>query len=364
MNRLVQGDVGSGKTMVAAAAAYLRRQSTGVRQCPDGARRRSWRSSTTSICTALFDPSGGLHGPADRVPGRRRQAGGQGGHCRRFGPGGHRHPCAADRRRVRCHSLDLVIADEQHRFGVGQRAALSAKAGSPHLLVMSATPIPRTLSLILYGDLDLSVVDELPPGRQTIDTFLVGEAMRPRLNAFIRRQAEAGQSGLHRLPGGGGGRGGRPQVRRRSGPRPCSRSVFPDLTGGSAPRPHEGLAKRRPSWRGSAAGESQILVATTVIEVGVDVPNATLMVVENAERFGLSQLHQLRGRVGRGKEKSFCVLISDTPQHRNAAASQGPLSNQRRFSDCPAGPGFTRSRRLFRPAAARSAHVQGSQSHL
>ena len=211
---------------------------------------------------------------------------------------------------VAFQSLGLVIADEQHRFGVGQRAALAAKGRSPHLLVMSATPIPRTLALIAYGDLDISVVDELPPGRQTIDTFLVGERLRQRVHAFLRRQcAEGGQAyivcpaieegELESLKSA--------EVWAQT----LQSAVFPDLRVGLLHGRMKG-AEKDAVMSAFARHELDILVSTTVIEVGVDVPNANVMVIENADRFGLSQLHQLRGRVGRGERKSYCILFTSS----------------------------------------------------
>ncbi|MBQ5748679.1 MAG: ATP-dependent DNA helicase RecG, partial [Oscillospiraceae bacterium] len=205
-------------------------------------------------------------------------------------------------------NLGLVVADEQHRFGVAQRSALSQKGDAPHLLVMSATPIPRTLALIAYGELDISVIGELPPGRQTIDTFLVGEDMRKRINAFIRKQCELGgqvyivcpaveESELESLKSA--------QMWAQT----LQSAVFPDLRVGLLHGKMKG-AEKDAVMSAFSRHEIDILVSTTVIEVGVDVPNATLMVVENADRFGLSQLHQLRGRVGRGSRKSYCVLFS------------------------------------------------------
>ena len=307
MNRLVQGDVGSGKTMVAAAAAYL--AAVNGKQTALMAPTEILAEQHYHHLQALFEPLGistvlltGSLGAAAKRAAKAAIADGSaqvviGTHALLTGD-------------VTFHSLDLVIADEQHRFGVGQRAALSAKAGSPHLLVMSATPIPRTLSLILYGDLDLSIIDELPPGRQTIDTFLVGESMRPRLNAFIRKQVDHGHQVYIVCPAVEENE----ETALKSAESwadTLQRTVFPDLTVGLLHGRMKGSEKEAVMGRFSR-GEIHILVSTTVIEVGVDVPNATLMLVENAERFGLSQLHQLRGRVGRGKEKSFCVLISDT----------------------------------------------------
>ena len=305
MNRLVQGDVGSGKTMVAAAAAYC-------------AAKNGWQTAfmaPTEILAEqhaqslarLLEPlgvrvallTGGMKAAAAR---QTRALIAQG--MADLVIGTHALLSAG----TEFARLGLVIADEQHRFGVGQRAALTEKGQFPHVLVMSATPIPRTLALILYGDLDVSVIDELPPGRQTIDTFLVGERMRQRVNAFIRRQVAEGHQVYIVCPA----------VEEREiddlkaaevWAQTLQQAVFPDLRvallhGKMKPVDKEAVMRR------FAAGESDILVATTVIEVGVDVPNATLIVIENAERFGLSQLHQLRGRVGRGSAKSCCILFS------------------------------------------------------
>ena len=205
-------------------------------------------------------------------------------------------------------ALGLVIADEQHRFGVAQRSRLAAKGADPHLLVMSATPIPRTLSLILYGDLEVSVLDELPPGREQVDTFLVGESYRARINAFIRKQASEGHQSFVVCPA--------VEENEELGVKSAEAwaetlrsTVFPDLRVSLLHGQMKGSEKEQ-TMAAFARGEADVLVATTVIEVGVDVPNATLMVVEDADRFGLSQLHQLRGRVGRGRAKSYCILVT------------------------------------------------------
>ena len=227
----------------------------------------------------------------------------------------------------------LVVTDEQHRFGVNQRATLSEKNRNAHLLVMSATPIPRTLALVMYGDLDVSRIDEMPPGRQRVDTFVVDESYRSRLDAFIRKNvAEGGQvyvvcpaveeaeeedTALIPLSADFGGEQTSVAIADRGSELPLKAAVqyaaelqnrLPDLTvsfvhGKMKP------AEKDKVMSSFASGEIQVLVSTTVIEVGVNVPNACLMLVENAERFGLSQLHQLRGRVGRGTRKSYCVLI-------------------------------------------------------
>ena len=306
MNRLLQGDVGSGKTMVAAAAAYLAIENG--HQAAFMAPTEILAEQHYQSLSRLFDGFGLscalLTGSMPAGEKRNVKEGLLRGDISLV-VGTH----ALLTEDVTFRDLDLVIADEQHRFGVAQRAALSAKGKSPHLLVMSATPIPRTLALMVYGDLDVSVLDELPPGRQTIDTFLVGEHMRARINAFIRKHADAGnqvyvvcpaveESELDSLKSA--------EIWAET----LQKVVFPDLRVGLLHGKLKGAEKDRIMGQ-FARHELDVLVATTVIEVGVDVPNATLMVIENADRFGLSQLHQLRGRVGRGKDKSYCVLFSD-----------------------------------------------------
>ena len=221
----------------------------------------------------------------------------------------------------------LIVTDEQHRFGVGQRATLAEKNAHAHLLCMSATPIPRSLALALYGDLDLSRIDEMPAGRQRVDTFVVDESYRARLNTFIRRQVDAGgqvyvvcpaveeqevrepgEVGLAELVGEGGNEE-KPPLKAAVEYAKVLAQTFPDC---GVAFLHGRLKSREKDdiMRKFEDGETKILVSTTVIEVGVNVPNACLMIVENAERFGLSQLHQLRGRVGRGARKSYCVLVT------------------------------------------------------
>ncbi len=223
----------------------------------------------------------------------------------------------------------LVVTDEQHRFGVGQRATLSEKNGGAHLLVMSATPIPRTLALVMYGDLDVSRIDEMPPGRQRVDTFVVDESYRARLDAFIRKNVtEGGQvyvvcpaveentdeetDGLlllgEDIAGGSRAPSDDPPLKAAVQYAAELQERLPELSVAFVHGKMKPADKDR-VMSDFAAGKIQVLVSTTVIEVGVNVPNACLMLVENAERFGLSQLHQLRGRVGRGKRKSYCVLL-------------------------------------------------------
>ena len=305
MNRLVQGDVGSGKTMVAAAALYLAWANghQGALMAPTEILAEQHCQSLTK----LFAPLGirvrllrGSSTPAQKRAIRERIAAGE----TDIVVGTHALVTDA----TAFADLGMVITDEQHRFGVSQRSALGAKGPNAHVLVMSATPIPRTLALILYGDLDVSVIDELPPGRQTVDTFLVGESMRARINAFIRKQVGEGHQVFVVCPAVEENEemdlksveAWSDALRRR---------VFPDLRLLTLHGRMKGAEKEQ-VMTAFSQGQGDILVSTTVIEVGVDVPNATLMVVEDADRFGLSQLHQLRGRVGRGREKSFCVLFT------------------------------------------------------
>ncbi len=326
MNRLIQGDVGSGKTMVAAAAIY----------CAAGNHKQSALMAPTEILAEqhfgslrnLLEPLGipvalltGSMTPKEKRTVRERIASGE----VQAVIGTHALLTEA----TQFNDLGLVIADEQHRFGVGQRSRLSAKGDDPHLLVMSATPIPRTLALLMYGDLDVSVLDELPPGREAVDTFLVGESYRPRINAFIRRQVEEGHQCFVVCPA--------VEENEELGVKAATawaetlqKTVFPDLRVALLHGQMKGVEKEA-AMASFARGEADVLVATTVIEVGVDVPNATLMVIEDADRFGLSQLHQLRGRVGRGKAKSYCIL---TTHNRN------PETLQRLKALCKTTDGF------------------------
>ena len=307
MNRMVQGDVGSGKTIVAAAAAYcaIKNGHQAALLAPTEILAEQHAKSLGHLFDALRVPSVLLTGSltaAQKRAVKEQLASGEaqliiGTHALFSGD-------------VVFHDLGLVIADEQHRFGVAQRAALAAKGTQPHLLVMSATPIPRTLALIAYGDLDLSVIDELPPGRQKIDTFLVGEPLRRRVHAFIRKQCQDGGQAYIVCPAVEDTE----DTSLKSAElwaQTLQMAIFPDLRVGLL------HGKMKPAEKESVMGAFarhalDILVSTTVIEVGVDVPNANVMVVENAERFGLSQLHQLRGRVGRGQRKSYCILFTDS----------------------------------------------------
>ncbi|MBQ3904701.1 MAG: ATP-dependent DNA helicase RecG, partial [Eubacterium sp.] len=209
---------------------------------------------------------------------------------------------------VEFKNLALVVTDEQHRFGVEQRASLAMKAENPHLLVMSATPIPRTLGLIIYGDLDISVLDEMPAGRKPIRTDLVDSSYHERIYNFIKKTVDEGHQAYIVCPLVEEGE--TELLSAKEYAEKLSETAFKGYRLGLL---HGKMkAKEKDNVMSAfARGDVQILVATTVVEVGVDVPNATIMLIENADRFGLSQLHQLRGRVGRGAEKSYCVLVSD-----------------------------------------------------
>ena len=313
MNRLVQGDVGSGKTAVAAGCAWLAVRSGW--QCAMMAPTEILAEQHCKTLAAMLAPAGipvgRLTGSMKAAEKRKVLAALASGELP-FVVGTH----ALLSQGVAFRRLGLVITDEQHRFGVEQRSALAAKAGgetdfSPNVLVMSATPIPRTLALIIYGDLDVSVIDELPPGRMPVKTVLVGESKRQRMYGFVRDQVQEGRQvyivcpAVEENPEGAWDLKAVTEYARVLG-----EEVFPDLRVGLV----HGRMKAKEKEAAMAAftaGETHILVSTTVIEVGVDVPNASLIIIENADRYGLSQLHQLRGRVGRGQHQSWCVLVSD-----------------------------------------------------
>ncbi|MDR1693033.1 MAG: ATP-dependent DNA helicase RecG [Oscillospiraceae bacterium] len=312
-SRLIQGDVGSGKTAVAAAAAYIafRNGFQAALMAPTEILAEQHMRSLGK----LFAPLGLTVG---LVTGRKKKeiAGVADGGVH-LAVGTH----ALLSETVTFHNLGLVVTDEQHRFGVEQRKKL-ARDTQAHKLVMSATPIPRTLAQILYGDLDVTLMRGLPPGRTPVKTYVVGEQTRPRIEAFVRKTvAEGGQVYIvcPVIDESESGAASAEEFYEKA-----VRVTYKDLRVGLL----HGKTKNRDSvMRSFAEGGLNILVATTVIEVGVDVPNATLMVVENAERFGLSQLHQLRGRVGRGSRESHCVLF------RQSESAKERLSVMKRESD-------------------------------
>lgn len=307
MNRLLQGDVGSGKTAVSAALIYncARNGHQSALMAPTEVlalqhyKTMAKFFESTDISVAL------LTGSTPAAEKNRIKAAVKNGEISLL-IGTH----AIIQKDVEFHSLALAVTDEQHRFGVNQRSALSAKGTSPHTLVMSATPIPRTLALIIYGDLDLSVLDEMPRGRQKTETFLVNSELRERAYGYVKKHLCMGMQGYIVCP---------LVAESEDSELTAANKLFKNLSDGFFKGFRMGLlhGKMKPADKKAvmdsfSAGDTQLLVATTVIEVGIDVPNAVIMVIENAERFGLSQLHQLRGRIGRGTEKSSCIMISDS----------------------------------------------------
>lgn len=312
MNRLVQGDVGSGKTAVAAALCWPVIKSGG---------QAALMAPTEILAAQHYKSLSELLAPAGIRCGLLTGGlGAQGRRVREELKTGETelvigtHALLSDK--VEFKSLGLVITDEQHRFGVKQRMALLEKGSSPHMLVMSATPIPRTLALMAYGDLDVSVLDELPPGRQEIDTYLIGPDKRERAFGYVKKFLDEGRQGYLICPLIEGDDSGMVSL---EGYLPMVRKAFPGVEVAALHGRMKPIEKER-VMEEFARGDSRLLVATTVVEVGMDVPNAAIMMIENAERYGLSQLHQLRGRIGRGKFKSVCILIS---------AAQNPESVER-----------------------------------
>ena len=312
MNRLLQGDVGSGKTMVAAAAAYITANNgrQAALMVPTEILAEQHYATLTKMLDGLSVRVALLTGS---VKGKKRAE------ILESLVRGDIHLLVATHAvledTVQFSALGFVVIDEQHRFGVAQRAKLWAKNNfAPHVLVMTATPIPRTLAMTLYGDLHVSIIDELPPGRKPVQTIHYSNQRRQAINQFIRQQIESGRQVYVVYP----------LIKENE------KLDLSDLQNG-----YTALCETFPNYRISmvhgqmkasdkdeqmrrfASGETQILVATTVIEVGVNVPNASVMIIENAERFGLSQLHQLRGRVGRGAEQSYCILLTNVEQSKD-----------------------------------------------
>jgi len=314
MSRLVQGDVGSGKTVVAAGAMLIAAASgfQSALLAPTQILAEQHFRGLSKLLADVELPGGvGLNVSllTGRVTGQEREAALAG-----LADGSTQvvvGTTALIQENVDFASLGFVVVDEQHRFGVGQRAAARDKGGEtavPHLLVMSATPIPRSLALTVYGDLDVSVIDEMPPGRTPIKTKRFLPTDRERLYSFVRRQVQDGRQAYLIYPLVEESEvldvGAAVDAHAR-----LSKEVFPDLRVGLLHGRLKG-AEKDDVMRSFAGGDLDILVSTSVVEVGVDVPNATMMLIEDAERFGLAQLHQFRGRVGRGAHESYCALIS------------------------------------------------------
>lgn len=306
MNRLIQGDVGSGKTAVAAAVMFSAIQSgyQAAMMAPTEILAIQHYESLRKLLEPAHVKVALLTGATKAAEKRKIKEALMEGEID-LAVGTH----ALIQNDVEFKNLALVVTDEQHRFGVEQRASLAMKGTNPHMLVMSATPIPRTLGLIIYGDLNISVLDELPAGRQAIRTDVVDTGYHERIYRFIKKAADEGRQAYIVCS----------LVDENETELISAAEYFEQLQEEAFQGYRLGLlhGKMKPKEKERvmadfAAGKIQVLVATTVVEVGVDVPNATIMLIENAERFGLSQLHQLRGRVGRGSEKSYCILVSDS----------------------------------------------------
>ena len=307
MNRLIQGDVGSGKTIIAVLAllmAACNGYQGALMAHTEVLAKQHFESITQLFETYKIEKkpvlvTGSMTAKEKRLAYEQIER-----HEADIVIGTH----ALIQEKVHYDNLALVITDEQHRFGVGQRELLSSKGGDPHVLVMSATPIPRTLAIILYGDLDISVIDELPQGRQPIKNCVVNTGYRPKAYSFIARQVEEGRQAYVICP-----MVEESEMIEAENVLDYAKKLRKELPASVTVEYLHGKMKGREKNRimeRFAAGEIQVLVSTTVIEVGVNVPNATVMMIENAERFGLAQLHQLRGRVGRGSSQSYCIMVN------------------------------------------------------
>jgi ATP-dependent DNA helicase RecG len=305
MNRLVQGDVGSGKTMVAAGLIYAAAKEgmQSALMAPTEILATQHHQSLTSLfpdfkialLTGSLSKKEKAAVLAEIESGKAQVVIGT-------------HALIEDG--VTFKSLGAVITDEQHRFGVRQRGSLAKKGMAPHVLVMSATPIPRTLSLIIYGDLDVSIIDELPPGRKPVETYIVNNDLRHRVYTFIKKEIDAGRQAYIVCPLVEENE--KLDLKNAEGFAKSLTEKYFSPKDVAVMHGRLKSAEKEGIMSDFAAGKIRILVSTTVIEVGVNVPNSTIMVIENAERFGLSQLHQLRGRVGRGADKSYCFIFSES----------------------------------------------------
>ena len=304
MNRLVQGDVGSGKTVIAEIALFkaVKEGLQGVMMAPTEILAKQHFESLSGSFSAYGITVGLLTG--SQSAGEKREV------LNRLKSGEIQilvGTHAIIQPGVEFSNLGLVITDEQHRFGVKQRTALSEKGQDPHTLVMTATPIPRTLAVILYGDLDVSVIDELPPGRQKIITKAINEAQRHTAYGFVEKQLCEGRQAYIVAP-----LIEESEVLDVKSAEELYDELAAEFSGYNVALLHGAMKQKEKDliMERFYKGEIHMLVSTVVIEVGINVPNATVMVIENAERFGLAQLHQLRGRVGRGSHQSYCVLVS------------------------------------------------------
>ncbi len=327
MSRILIGDVGSGKTVCATCAIYtaIKNGCQAAFLAPTEVLARQHFNELSPLLTKLGFNVSLLLGSTTAAQKKKIYSALEADDENKIDVLIGTHALLNDK--VNFSNLGLVITDEQHRFGVNQRAVLKKKNKGVHMLVMSATPIPRTLALAIYGDLSISYIDEMPFGRQRVDTFVVDESYRARLNGFIRRQVEEGGQVYIVCPAIEEGEKSEISIKKLNSIEALNtqtrlknvleyegelrEKIFPDLKiaylhGKMKPSEKDAIMKD------FSEGKTDVLVSTTVIEVGINVPNSSLMIVENAERFGLSQLHQLRGRVGRGNRKSYCVLVSDS----------------------------------------------------
>lgn len=315
MNRLVQGDVGSGKTAVAAAACFFAYKNgcQSALMAPTEILARQHFATLKGFLEPLGINVGCLTGSMTQKQKNEIKAQLKSGEINVI-TGTH----ALISESTEFHRLGLVITDEQHRFGVNQRKLFAMKGEKPHKLVMSATPIPRTLSLIIYGDLDISIINELPKGRQPVETYAVTGKLRSRALGFVKKELDAGRQGYIVCP--------MIDETDGTGELQAAKAYAEKIASGELKGYSVGLlhGKMLPAEKDAVMaefkeGKIQLLVSTTVIEVGVDVPNATVIMIESSDRFGLSQLHQLRGRVGRGKYKSTCILLTDNATEETRA---------------------------------------------
>ncbi|MGN0641568.1 MAG: ATP-dependent DNA helicase RecG [Huintestinicola sp.] len=311
MNRLVQGDVGSGKTAVAAAACWFAAKNgcQSALMAPTEILARQHYATLKGFLEPLGIKVGCLTGSMTAKEKREIKSALADGSIQVVAG---THALIAES--TEFNRLGLVITDEQHRFGVNQRKLFAGKGERPHKLVMSATPIPRTLALIIYGDLDISVINELPKGRQPVETYAVTGKLRSRALGFVKKELDAGRQGYIVCPMISESENGDSEAASVQAAEEYSRNIAEnELKGYSIGLLHGKMSAQDKDavMADFKSGKIQLLVSTTVIEVGVDVPNATVMMIESSDRFGLSQLHQLRGRVGRGQYKSTCILLTD-----------------------------------------------------
>lgn len=326
MNRLIQGDVGSGKTLVAAAAAYFARQngfSTMV-MAPTEVLAQQHYETFRGFLEPLELKIGLLSGSMSAAEKKRVKTAAENGDINVL-IGTH----ALIRKSVEMKNAGLIIVDEQHRFGVSQRSELAEKGANPHIMAMSATPIPRTLALIMYGDLDVSVINEMPKGRLPIKTYAVDSGYRKRVYNFIKKHIAEGRQAFIVCP-----RVNPDEDGAESSDKKSAIEYYNTLTSGEFAGIPTGLlyGKMKQADKDAVMSDFRdnrlsLLISTTVIEVGIDVPNAVVMLIENTEQFGLSQLHQLRGRVGRGSEQSFCILMSDSRSEYAKARAKAMVEN-------------------------------------